>query len=95
MKIENLVLVIVIIVAIVAVVLLYKSSVTGGVASTQQAYGTALPHTVRTNNPCKIVECGSPTRIAFEAGVDEWGNVLCKCPGHAEIFYAINPVRKY
>jgi len=95
MKTENIIVGILVIVAIIAVVLLYNSTITGGVASTQQAYGKALPHTVRTNNPCKIVECGSPTRIAYEAGVDEWGNVLCKCPGHKEIFYAINPVRKY
>lgn len=95
MKTENLVVTIVILVAVTALVSLYNSGITGGIASTQQAYGTAIPHTVRTNNPCKIVECGSPTRIAYEAGVDEWGNVLCKCPGHAEIFYAINPVRKY
>lgn len=95
MKAENIIVSIVVIVAIIAVVPLYKSGATGGIASTQQAYGKAMPHTVRTNNPCKIVECGSATRIAYEAGVDEWGNVLCKCPGHAEIFYAINPVRKY
>ncbi|MBI4148696.1 hypothetical protein HY490_05375 [Candidatus Woesearchaeota archaeon] len=95
MKSEHVVLAVVFIVAIIAIVLLYSGGVTGQVASTQQAYGTAIPHTVRTNNPCKIVECGSATRIAFEAGIDEWGNVLCKCPGHAETFFAINPVRKY
>ncbi len=95
MKIETIVISIVSLVAVVALVLLYKGSVTGNVASIQQYYGRAMPHTVVTDEPCKPVQCGSPTRQAYEAGIDEWGNVLCKCPGHAETFYAVNPVRKY
>ena len=88
-------------IAIIALTLFYQNTVTGSAASTQQVttgpsvYGRPIPHTITTNNPCKPVHCGRPGKNAYEAGVDEQGHVLCKCPGHLEVFYAVTPVRKY
>ena len=82
-------------VAFIGLSFLYQDGVTGNIASTQQIYGKPIPHTVTTKEPCRLVECGSATRIAYPAGEDEWGHVLCKCPGHKEIFYAISKIREY
>lgn len=68
---------------------------TGEISGTQNSLSKILPHTVTNREPCRLVDCGSALREAYPVGKDEWGNVLCMCDGHAEVYYAINPVRKY
>ena len=61
------------------------------------------PYTfVKTNNPCKAVQCGRPVAPAHpvlnvygEPLTDEYGRVWCKCDGTAELYYRVETERKY
>lgn len=69
--------------------------VTGDISATQNSLSKLLPHTVTSDDPCRLIDCGAPTNKPHPVGTDEWGHVLCKCPQHREVYYAINPTRKY
>lgn len=62
---------------------------------------TALYDLPVTHDPCKLVECGSPSIIAQPVIqkdgnwlTDEFGNVWCACKGDAELYYRISMLRK-